>query len=90
MPFRRDSNTGLESHKVRCSVCGFPGIDSKFQNIGGGMFRTGNDNGSAVNAVTVTADALGVTSVADSGVKDSSKCPSCGTDNWISGSRGTL
>ena len=48
------------------------------------------DFGSAVNAVTVTADALGVTSAADSGVKDSSKCPSCGTDNWISGSRGTL
>ena len=54
------------------------------------MFRTGNDDGSAVNPVTVTADALGVTSAPDSGVTDTSKCLNCGTDNWISGSRGTL
>lgn len=90
MPFRRNFKTEQEKHKVRCSVCGFPGIDTRFQQIGGGMFRTGNDDGSAVNPVTVTADALGVTSAPDSGVTDTSKCLNCGTDNWISGSRGTL
>ena len=76
-----------EPYRIKCSVCGFSGIDLRVQSVGAGSTDTGNTDGTAKDPVTVTADNLGVTSVARATVQSASNCPHCGTNNFIDGSR---
>lgn len=88
MTFVRGPNTGKETNRVRCLVCDW-WINTDVQRIGGGMFRTGTDDGVALVTESTSADPLGVTVVADAAVTNPTKCPGCGTDNWRVGDRGT-
>ena len=87
MSFRGPNAESGEPYRIECSSCGFSGIDLRVQSVGGASTDTGNVDGTAKDPVTVTADNLGVTSVARATVKSASNCPHCGTNNFIDGSR---
>jgi len=76
-----------EPYRRRCGVCDFSGIDLRVQSVGAASTDTGNADGTAKDPVTVPADNLGFTSVARATVQSASNCPSCGTNNFIDGSR---
>jgi len=87
MSFRGPNAERDEPYRIKCSSCGFSGIDLRVQSVGGASTDTGNTDGTAKDPVTVPADNLGVTSVARATVKSASNCPHCGTNNFIVGSR---
>ena len=77
-----------EPDRIRCSVCGFPGVDIDTEP--GGGFPTTFVTSGTTYVWTAANDAIsGLDYSAEPSASTSSSCPFCGATRFLDGSRGS-